>query len=58
MKYRKIFLIIAVLLAVMAGIHLFSGEDDWICVHGQWIPHGHPSAPAPTSICRWYYLRM
>lgn len=36
----------------VAGARLFSGEDDWICVDGQWVMHGHPSFPAPTVECR------
>jgi hypothetical protein len=26
-------------------------EDDWICVQGQWVKHGVPSAPMPTGGC-------
>lgn len=26
-------------------------EDTWICDNGQWIKHGVPSAPMPTSGC-------
>ena len=32
-------------------IRLFSGEDDWICVDGAWIEHGHPSSAQPTAEC-------
>lgn len=31
---------------------LFSGnEDDWICQNGQWVKHGNPSGPPPSSGC-------
>jgi len=30
---------------------LFGGEDSWLCVDGQWIKHGNPSAPMPESGC-------
>jgi uncharacterized membrane protein len=52
-KVINTFLII-VLLAIMiiAGIRLFSGEDDWICQNGQWVKHGQPSFPAPTRECK------
>jgi len=26
-------------------------EDTWICEDGQWIRHGQPSSPPPTSGC-------
>jgi hypothetical protein len=51
----KIMLSIAIALfvavAVVAGIRFFSGEDDWICVQGAWVQHGHPSAPMPVTPC-------
>lgn len=34
------------------SLRLFSGEDDWQCQNGQWIPHGHPDFPAPTVPCK------
>jgi len=55
-KSTKTLLIIAAvivgLIIVLFAIRLFSGEDDWICQNGQWIEHGHPSAPAPTKPCQ------
>jgi len=44
--------IIAVLLFLLIGARLFSGEDNWICSNGQWIEHGHPSFPAPQEPCK------
>jgi uncharacterized membrane protein len=44
--------IVAVLLFLLIGARLFSGEDDWICSNGQWIQHGHPSFPAPQEPCK------
>jgi hypothetical protein len=26
-------------------------EDDWICVEGQWVKHGYPSASMPEGEC-------
>jgi len=52
---RKIFftilglIILAVVLAIVA--RLTSPEDYWICQNSQWIKHGQPSAPQPTSEC-------
>ncbi|MDP3997381.1 MAG: PQQ-binding-like beta-propeller repeat protein [Candidatus Andersenbacteria bacterium] len=28
------------------------GEDDWICVDGQWVAHGHPADARPEGGCR------
>lgn len=50
-KLRWIAMIIVLAIVIIAGIRLFSGEDDWICSNGQWIEHGHPSFPAPTTPC-------
>lgn len=45
-------LLIILLLFVVFGLRLFSGEDNWICQDGQWIKHGNPSAPMPISECK------
>ena len=44
--------ILVVAMFIVAGVRLFSGEDDWICKDGKWIQHGHPSFPAPTVECK------
>jgi len=41
--------IIILLVLLLAGIRLFSGEDNWMCQNGQWIEHGHPAAPMPPA---------
>lgn len=43
--------VILVILALMVSVKIFSQEDDWICVKGQWVKHGAPSAPMPSSGC-------
>lgn len=43
--------VIGLLIVVMFGVRLFSGEDDWMCKNGQWVKHGHPSFPQPTVPC-------
>lgn len=45
---------IALLIAIVAvfTLRLFSGEDNWFCQNGQWVKHGQPNFPAPTSICK------
>lgn len=49
----KIFTIIAVVFLALFFIRFVIGgpEDDWICVEGEWIKHGMPSAPMPTGPC-------
>ncbi|MCX6701776.1 MAG: hypothetical protein NTX96_01090 [Candidatus Zambryskibacteria bacterium] len=49
---KKIFIIIIILILLILCVRFLSGEDDWICVGGQWVKHGNPSAPAPTSECK------
>jgi uncharacterized membrane protein len=54
-KQKNLFIILEViclLVLIIAGLRLFSGEDNWICQNGQWIEHGHPSFPAPEVECR------
>jgi len=45
--------VLALFLAIFLvfSLRLFSGEDNWICQNGQWVEHGHPSFPAPTTNC-------
>jgi len=38
-------------ITVVLGLRIISGEDDWICVGGQWTKHGNPSASMPISGC-------
>jgi len=53
---KKIFIIMMVIVAILA-LWLFirfvigGPEDTWICVDGQWVKHGVPSAPMPTEPC-------
>lgn len=44
-------IVIVLLVALVAGIRLLSGEDDWICTNGEWVRHGNPSFPAPSVPC-------
>jgi hypothetical protein len=53
-KSVKIFVLVVVALVVAVGILRFAiggDEDTWICSNGQWVKHGHPSAPQPTTTC-------
>lgn len=49
--YYLVFGLILVIIFIIAGLRLFTGEDTWICQNGQVVAHGHPSSPAPVDIC-------
>jgi len=50
--YKIPLLILAIIVLAFALRFLIGGsEDDWICVDGEWIKHGVPSAPMPTKPC-------
>ncbi|MFA6394260.1 MAG: Gmad2 immunoglobulin-like domain-containing protein [Patescibacteria group bacterium] len=40
-----------IILVFVFGARIFSGEDGWICSEGKWVRHGHPSSPAPDTLC-------
>lgn len=46
-----VFATLILIAAVVFTLRLFSGEDNWICQNGQWVKHGNPSAPMPSSGC-------
>jgi hypothetical protein len=41
-----LFAVLGILRMVVGG-----GEDTWICVEGEWVRHGVPSAPKPEKPC-------
>ncbi|HEC20959.1 MAG TPA: hypothetical protein ENI70_00400 [Candidatus Peregrinibacteria bacterium] len=58
----KKFILVVVTLIVLGAIvtivsdafwntQFWSGEDSWMCVNGEWIKHGNPSALMPTEPC-------
>ncbi len=42
---------IAVIVLLVFGMRLLSGEDGWRCEQGAWVKHGQPSFPAPQAKC-------
>ncbi|MBL7150774.1 hypothetical protein ISS86_02500 [Candidatus Microgenomates bacterium] len=50
---RKIIIFIFLLAGflLMARLLVGGGEDTWICVEGEWVKHGAPSAPMPEKEC-------
>jgi putative hemolysin len=55
MKSNRHFWVILIALAVIAaGAALFfirGNEDTWLCQDGQWVRHGSPAKPMPTTPC-------
>ncbi len=52
---KKILIVLACLLTAggiaLITVRILSGEDNWICQNGQWVRHGVPLAPQPTTPC-------
>ncbi len=53
MSKKNIFLLtfFAVILISALLFFLRSNEDTWLCQNGNWVKHGNPSLPQPTSGC-------
>ncbi len=51
-KLKTFIWFVLMIFFIIAGIRLFSGEDTWVCKNGQWIKHGQPNQPAPSSLCQ------
>jgi hypothetical protein len=54
-RHKNLYVVAGIILLaifVVAGLRLFTSEDGWICDNGQWVEHGHPETPTPTTICR------
>ena len=50
---KKFLYAILILLVVWLVVRFVIGgsEDSWICVDGEWVKHGYPSAPMPQQPC-------
>ena len=47
-----LFIVVVILAAGVLYLRLSSPEDTWVCnAVGQWVKHGNPSAPMPTTGC-------
>jgi hypothetical protein len=44
--------IICIAFLTLLGVRFLSGEDNWICVDGQWVKHGFPAGNKPNRECR------
>ncbi|MCX6745719.1 MAG: GerMN domain-containing protein [Candidatus Parcubacteria bacterium] len=44
--------IIAVIVGgILLGLRLLTPEDTWLCQNGEWVKHGVPNEPMPTTPC-------
>jgi hypothetical protein len=50
-KFIILFWVIVLILAVVVGLRFLSPEDDWICANNEWVKHGQPESPQPTTGC-------
>jgi hypothetical protein len=51
-KKKGLFFLLILLVAWLLVRFVIGGsEDSWICVNGQWVEHGYPSAPMPEVGC-------
>lgn len=51
MKKRNWWIILIIVIVLVLALKLFSYEDDWICVNGEWIEHGVPGSAKPDGYC-------
>jgi len=49
--FRNTVTVLFLVVALIATLRLFSGEDAWICENGTWIKHGNPDGPPPRRPC-------
>jgi uncharacterized membrane protein len=50
-KMKYIYLALILIIGLVFTVRLLSGEDDWLCVKGEWVKHGQPAAPRPQTAC-------
>jgi Leucine-rich repeat (LRR) protein len=54
-KTNKFSLIVGGLLitavVIIVGLRFFSPEDSWVCENNEWVKHGNPAQPKPTTSC-------
>lgn len=47
-----IVLALIALVVFVATVRIMSVEDGWLCQNGNWVKHGQPDFPAPTTECK------
>lgn len=52
---KKVFLIFGIFIlgvvVTLLVLRLLTPEDTWLCVNGEWVKHGNPSADHPATGC-------
>jgi hypothetical protein len=48
---KIIIALIFIIFAVIIVLRFSSPEDTWLCQNNQWVKHGNPRDPAPTTGC-------
>ena len=51
MRRKTLIILIVLFLLAVAWAFIRGPEDTWICVDGEWVKHGVPSASKPTEPC-------
>ena len=51
-KNRAVSVIALLFILFIMVMWIRGPEDDWICVDGEWVEHGYPSASKPTGSCK------
>jgi hypothetical protein len=49
---KKILIGLAIVFIAIIALRFFTPEDTWLCQKGEWVKHGQPSNPAPTTLCQ------
>jgi len=49
---KKLIIVVVIVVLAIFTLRLLSPEDTWFCQNGQWVKHGNPSSPQPTTGCR------
>lgn len=58
-RWKIIIVVLILVFVLMVSVKTLSGEDDWICVKGEWVKHGYPSAEKPQGACEEsFFQRM
>lgn len=51
-KLSTILVVIVVIMGLVGVLLLLRGQEDtWLCQNGQWVKHGNPARPQPTTPC-------
>lgn len=50
--FTRLLIFTAAVAVIALSVRFFSGsEDTWLCKDGEWVAHGSPTQPKPTTPC-------